>query len=66
MNSFHFRFAFDVYLTNSESDVLLEPCQFKILVILAVPCLDLSPWGFGIRKFWIINYAANCDRSVFN
>jgi hypothetical protein len=66
MNSFHFRSAFDVSLTNSGSDVLLEPCQFKILVILAVPCLDLSPWGFGIGKFWIINYAANYDHSLFN
>jgi hypothetical protein len=66
MNSFHFRSAFDVSLTNSGSDVLLEPCQFKIIVILAVPCLDLSPWGFGIGKFWIINYAANYDHSLFN
>jgi hypothetical protein len=66
MNSFHFRSAFDVSLVNSGPDALLESSQFKILVVLAGPRLDLSPWGFGIWKFSIINYAANYDRPLFN
>uniref|UniRef100_A0A0A9H889 Uncharacterized protein n=1 Tax=Arundo donax TaxID=35708 RepID=A0A0A9H889_ARUDO len=48
MNYFHFLCSFDVCLINPGFDTLLERSQFKILAILAVPRLDLSPWGFGI------------------
>jgi hypothetical protein len=41
MNSFHFRSTFDASLVNSGPDALLERSQFKILVVLDDPRLDL-------------------------
>ena len=47
MNSLHFLCSFGY----AGFDSLLERSQFKIHAILAVPRLDLSPWGFGILNF---------------